>query len=132
MIEVVKSNIVNHPDTPISNAVLAGALVYTVQVPRDPQTFAPSGDGDVRHQADRVFSQLAHVLECAGSDMQHVAQMTIYLVNPDDAAGMNEVYKRHFPTAPYPNRATVVVKQLLGPNCLIEIVVQAMRKQDPA
>ncbi|RZT99196.1 enamine deaminase RidA (YjgF/YER057c/UK114 family) [Advenella incenata] len=129
MIETVKSSIVNHPDTPISNAVLAGMMVYTVQVPRDPDTFGPSGDGDIWHQADRVFSQLAHVLECAGSDMRHVAQMTIYLVNQDDAAGMNEVYKHYFPTAPYPNRATVVVKQLLGPNCLIEIVVQAMRKQ---
>ena len=132
MINIVKSNIVNPPGTPISNAVIAGPLVYTVQVPRDPESFAASGEGDIRVQADRVFSQLAHVLDCAGSDMRHVAQMTIYLVDRDDAAGMNDVYKRYFPAPPYPNRATVVVKELLGPNCLIEIVVHALRKQDAA
>ncbi len=128
MIQVVKSNIVNAPNVPISNAVVAHGTVYTVQIPRDPQTHAPSGDGGIEMQAGRVFEQLKHVLECADSDLSHVAQMTIYLVDKEDAAVMNEVYKRYFTTAPYPNRATVVVKELLGPNCRIEIVVQAVQR----
>ncbi|UHL62995.1 RidA family protein [Paralcaligenes sp. KSB-10] len=128
MIECIKTNIVNAPDVPISNAVLASGTIYTVQVPRDPQTHQPSGQGDIEVQATRVFQQLAHVLECAGSDLNNVAQMTIYLVNKDDAKKMNEVYKTFFNIAPYPNRATVVVKELMGSNCLIEIVVHAVKK----
>ncbi|MYN14146.1 RidA family protein [Pusillimonas sp. TS35] len=128
-LKAVQSRIVNPPTVPITNAIDAGQLVFTVQMPRDPETMKASGDGDIRVQADRVFSQLAHVLECAGSSLRHVAQMTIYLVNKEDAAGMNEVYGRYFTQAPFPNRATVVVKELLGPNCLIEIVVQAVKAE---
>ncbi|WP_408447466.1 RidA family protein [Paraburkholderia sediminicola] len=65
----------------------------------------------------RVFDQLKHVLECAGSSLAPVAQITIYLVDKTDAPGMNRVYARYFTAPPYPNRATVVVKELLGENC---------------
>lgn len=127
MISVIKTDIVNPPSVPISNAVAAGQLIYTVQVPRDPETHASSGDGDIRVQTTRVLEQLKHVLACGGASMQDIAQMTIYLVDKADAAGMNEVYKQFFTAPPYPNRATVVVKELLGPNCLIEIVVHAVK-----
>ncbi|MFM0625569.1 RidA family protein [Paraburkholderia xenovorans] len=111
----------------MSNALVADDAIYTVQVPRHPQTFAPSGEGDIEMQAARVFDQLKHVLECAGSSLAHVAQMTIYLVDKADAPEMNRVYARYFTAPPYPNRATVVVKELLGDNCLIEIVVHATK-----
>jgi 2-iminobutanoate/2-iminopropanoate deaminase len=126
-LQPVRSNIVNPPSSPISNALVAGDVIYTVQVPRHPQTFAPIGEGDIEVQAARVFDQLEHVLECAGSSLAHVAQMSIYLVDKADAPGMNRVYARYFTAPPYPNRATVVVKELLGENCLIEIVVQAIK-----
>jgi enamine deaminase RidA (YjgF/YER057c/UK114 family) len=126
-LQLVKSNIVNPPSAPISNALVADDLIYTVQVPRHPQTFAPSGEGNIEMQAARVFDQLKHVLECAGSSLAHVAQMTIYLVDKADAPEMNRVYARYFTAPPYPNRATVVVKELLGENCLIEIVVHAIK-----
>jgi enamine deaminase RidA (YjgF/YER057c/UK114 family) len=126
-LQLVKSNIVNPPSAPISNALVADDVIYTVQVPRHPQTLAPSGEGDIETQAARVFDQLKHVLECAGSSLAHVAQMTIYLVDKADAPEMNRVYARYFTAPPYPNRATVVVKELLGENCLIEIVVHAIK-----
>ncbi|MFM0000211.1 RidA family protein [Paraburkholderia dipogonis] len=126
-LQLVKSNIVNPPSAPISNALVADDVIYTVQVPRHPQTFAPSGEGNIEMQAARVFDQLKHVLECAGSSLAHVAQMTIYLVDKADAPEINRVYARYFTAPPYPNRATVVVKELLGENCLIEIVVHAIK-----
>lgn len=126
-IQAVRTNIVNPPSVPISNAIEAGGIIYTVQVPRDPETFAASGEGGIEIQAPRVFEQLKHVLECAGSSLRHVAQMTIYLVDRNDAPKMNEAYRRYFTAEPYPNRATVVVKELLGENCRIEIVVHAVK-----
>jgi enamine deaminase RidA (YjgF/YER057c/UK114 family) len=127
MPEAIRTRIINPPSVPVTNAIAAGPMIFTVQIPRDPVSLAPSGEGDIRVQAGRVFEQLAHVLDCAGSSLRHVAQMTIYLVNREDAVDMNEIYGRYFVQAPYPNRATVVVKELLGTSCLIEMVVQAMK-----
>lgn len=126
-LELVLSDIVNPPNVPISNALRVGGTVYTVQIPRDPSSFAASGEGDIEVQATRVFEQLKHVLERAGSSLAQVMQMTIYLVDKADAAGMNRVYARYFTTLPHPNRATVVVKELLGENCRIEVVAQAVQ-----
>ena len=36
-------------------------------------------------------------------------------------AKMNEVYGKYF-EAPYPNRATVVISELMVPGCIIEVV----------
>ncbi|MFA5520808.1 MAG: RidA family protein [Castellaniella sp.] len=107
---------------PISNTVNADGRIYTVQIPRDPQSLLPSGDGDIREQTRRVLSQLKMSMEAAGGSLADVAQILIYLVEADDAAGMNEVYAEFFQTRPYPNRATVVVKALLGKGHRIEIV----------
>ncbi len=107
---------------PISNTVNAGGHVYSVQVPRDPDTLAPSGEGDIREQTRRVLSQLRMSMEAAGGSLADVAQVVIYLVDAADAAGMNEVYAEFFQARPYPNRATVVVKALLGQGHKIEIV----------
>ena len=125
-LRLIQTRIVNPPTVPISNALEGRGVIYTVQMPRDPETLAASGDGGIEVQAERVFEQLRHVLECAGSTMNDVAQITIYLVDRNDAPGMNAVYRRYFTEAPYPNRATVIVKELLGENCRIEIVVQAL------
>lgn len=126
MIQVLQNKFTNPENVPISNAVQTGNVIYTVQIPRDPDTCVGSGDGDITVQATRVFEQLKHVLESAGSSLSNTLQMTIYLVERSDAPAMNAVYKRYFPAAPYPNRATVIVKELLGDNCRIEIVVQAL------
>lgn len=108
---------------PISNTVNASGHIYTVQIPRDPQTFVPSGEGDIQEQTHRVLRQLKLSMEAAGGSLADVAQVLIYLVNSSDAAGMNQVYAQYFNAEPYPNRATVIVKDLLGEGHLIEIVV---------
>src|SRR5690606_19451127 len=108
--------------TPISNTVDAGGHIYSVQIPRDPTTGVPSGDGDIKVQTQRVLEQLDKSMRAAGGTLADVAQVVIYLVDGKDAAGMNEIYAQYFTSEPYPNRATVVVKELLGEGHLIEIV----------
>lgn len=122
---VLQNSYTNPEHVPISNALQHGNIIYTVQIPRDPVTRQASGDGDIKEQARRVFEQLKCVLESAGSSLAQTLQITIYLIDGADAPGMNEVYKQYFTQAPYPNRATVVVRELLVDNCRIEIVVQA-------
>jgi len=110
--------------SPISNTVNADGHIYSVQIPRDPESLQPSGEGDIREQTRRVLTQLQMSMEAAGGSLTDVAQVLIYLVEAEDAAGMNEVYAEFFQTRPYPNRATVVVKALLGKGHKIEIVAR--------
>lgn len=107
---------------PISNTVNADGNIYSVQIPRDPTTLVPSGHGNIQEQTHRVLRQLKKSMEAADGTLADVAQILIYIVSSSDATGMNEVYAQYFTEEPYPNRATVVVKELLGEGHLIEIV----------
>ncbi|WP_315928163.1 RidA family protein [Mesorhizobium sp. SP-1A] len=109
---------------PVSNAVKAGGKVYTVQIPRDPASGEVRVEGDIRDQTRRCLSNLDKVMKAAGGSLADVVQVLVYLVEGADAEGMNAVYKEFF-KEPYPNRATVVVKELLVPGMRIEMVVHA-------
>jgi 2-iminobutanoate/2-iminopropanoate deaminase len=109
-------DVVSTPDAPraigpYSQAIVAGAMVYTAgQVALDPATMelVPGG---VAEQTDRVFRNLGAVLAAAGTDFAHVTKSTVYLVDMADFAAMNEVYARHFGSH-RPARSTVAVAGL--------------------
>lgn len=107
-----------------SNTVKSQDRVFSVQIPRDPLSLEVDVDGDISEQAHSVFSQLKKAMEAAGGSLADVAQLQIFIIEASDAPAMNAVYKEYF-SQPYPNRATVVVKELLRPNMRIEIVAQA-------
>lgn len=109
---------------PVTNAVRSGDRLFTVQIPREPTTGEIQVEGDIREQTKRCLDNLKTVMEAAGGSLADVAQITVFLTDSADAAGMNEVYAAAF-RAPYPNRATVVVKELMQPGMRIEMVVQA-------
>jgi 2-iminobutanoate/2-iminopropanoate deaminase len=108
---------------PVNGTVRSGDTVYTAQVPRDPRT-GEMVDGDITVQMRQTLSNLKQAIEAAGGTLADVAQVMIYLVHSTDFAGMNEVYKEYF-SPPYPSRATVVVKELMGPTMRVEIVAHA-------
>ncbi len=100
-----------------SNTVKSQDRVFSVQIPRDPLSLEVKVDGDMTEQAHSVFSQLKTAMEAAGGTLADVAQLQIFIVEASDAAAMNAVHKEYF-SQPYPNRATVVVKELLRPTVL--------------
>jgi len=108
---------------PVNGTVRAGNVIYTAQVPRDPRTGEMTG-GDITVQMRQTLSNLKQALESAGGSLKDVAQVLIYLVDSSDGAAMNEVYKEFF-TPPYPSRATVVVKELMGPTMRVELIAHA-------
>jgi enamine deaminase RidA (YjgF/YER057c/UK114 family) len=122
MFEVVDTGIMPSKG-PISGTVKRGPLVMTAQIPKDPITGAIV-QGDIEVQTRRTLDNLRMAVEAAGGTLGDVMQVLIYLVDPADAAGMNRIYAEAF-KAPYPNRATVVVKELLAPGMRIEIVATA-------
>jgi 2-iminobutanoate/2-iminopropanoate deaminase len=64
------------------------------------------------------------VLEAAGASFEHVVKTTIYLVDLNDFARVNEVYGSYFQSAP-PARATIAVAALpLGARVEIEAIAR--------
>jgi 2-iminobutanoate/2-iminopropanoate deaminase len=87
-----------------------GFLFLSGQIPLDPA----SGEmvvGDVGVQARRVLDNLRAVLEGAGSSLEQVVKATIYLLDMNDFAVVNQTYAEYFPNAK-PARATVAVAGL--------------------
>jgi len=109
---------------PYSQAIRANGFVFVSgQVAIDPAT-QQFVAGDIAAQTDRVMKNLAGILKAAGSNLQKVVRATVFLKNISDFAAMNEVYGKHFSSAP-PARSTVEVARL-PKDALVEIDVIAL------
>jgi len=104
---------------PYSQGVILDGWIWTAgQVALDPATGELVG-ADAATQADRALTNLAAILEAAGSGLECVVRTTVYLQSMGDFAAVNEVYARYF-AKPFPARACVEVAGLpLG--ALVEI-----------
>jgi len=96
---------------PYSQAIRAGNLLFVSgQIPLDPQT-GQLVAGDVRAQTRQVLSNLAAIVNAAGSSLDRAVKTTVYLLDLSEFSAMNEVYAEFFGDAP-PARATVQVARL--------------------
>jgi 2-iminobutanoate/2-iminopropanoate deaminase len=98
---------------PYSQAIAAQGqrlLFCSGQIPLDPAT-GELVKGTIEQETQRVMDNLRAVLTEAGAGFEHVVRTTIYLADLGDFAKVNEVYGRHFPSAP-PARSTVQVAAL--------------------
>jgi 2-iminobutanoate/2-iminopropanoate deaminase len=109
---------------PYSQAIRANGFIFVSgQVAIDPTTQQFIA-GDVASQTDRAIKNLAGILKAAGSSLEKVVRATVFLKNMGDFAAMNEVYGKHFSSAP-PARSTVEVARL-PKDALVEIDVIAL------
>jgi 2-iminobutanoate/2-iminopropanoate deaminase len=112
---------------PYSQAIRANGFVFVSgQVAIDPATQQVIA-GDVAAQTEQVMKNLAGILDSAGSGLEQVVKSTVFLKNMGDFAGMNEVYGRHFSSAP-PARSTVEVARL-PKDVAVEIDVIALLRK---
>jgi 2-iminobutanoate/2-iminopropanoate deaminase len=124
MREIVSTNDAPQAIGPYSQAVKANGFVFTSgQIAIDPAT-QQLVDGDAGAQTDRVLRNVAAILQGAGSGMEKVVRASVFLKNMDDFSLMNQVYGKHFGSAP-PARSTVEVARLPR-NVLVEIDVIAV------
>ena len=104
---------------PYSQAVSANGLVFVSgQLPIKPELGAFAGD-DIKSQTAQSLQNIKSILEEAGSSMENVLKVTVFLNDMNDFAGMNEVYATYF-SEPYPARAAVEAARL-PKDALIEI-----------
>lgn len=109
---------------PYSQAIKANGFVFVSgQVAIDPAT-QQVVPGDVAVQTERVLRNLSGILKAAGTGLEKVVRSTVFLKNMGDFAAMNEVYGKHFASAP-PARSTVEVARL-PKDVLVEIDVIAL------
>ena len=96
---------------PYSQAIRAGDLVFTAgQLGLDPAT-GEFGADDVAGQADQALANLAAILAAAGSGLDRLVKVTVYLADIGDWPAVNEVYARVVPE-PFPARSAFAVKDL--------------------
>jgi 2-iminobutanoate/2-iminopropanoate deaminase len=96
---------------PYSQAIRTGELLFVSgQIAIDPAT-GELALGDVAAQTQRVMDNLSQILAAAGCGFDDVVRTTIYLVDLQQFAAVNEVYGRAF-RPPFPARATVQVSAL--------------------
>jgi 2-iminobutanoate/2-iminopropanoate deaminase len=107
-----------------AQAVKAQGFVFlSGQIPLDPST-GELVQGDIATQTRRVLDNLKAVLEGAGTELSKVVKATIYLVDMNDFAVVNQTYAEYFPDAK-PARATVAVAGLPR-GCRVEIDMIAL------
>src|SRR3984893_3944153 len=108
-------NVVYDQDVPLfSGSTRYGGLVF----------IAGKGahfEGDIKAHTDHVLKELETELKKAGSSMEKVLKVTVFLNDINDYQGMNDVYKGRFGKNP-PVRTTVAVAKGGVPgNSLVEM-----------
>ena len=124
MIERIETGIAPS-SAPINDAVRAGKHVWLVAIAEDPVT-GVIVEGGIAAQARRCIKNLEIGVTAAGGTLANLVMVQIFLVDSADAAEMNAVYREFFTAQPFPVRATVVVKQLLAKDLLIEMTATAV------
>jgi 2-iminobutanoate/2-iminopropanoate deaminase len=122
--QAVVSNKLAPPAGPFSAAVRSNGFIYlSGQIGQDPTT-GKLVAGGVPEQTERIFANLALVLEAAGKSFADVVRAGVYLTDIASFSSMNAVYAKHF-GQPYPARTTIGVAALpLGALVEIDLVVQ--------
>jgi reactive intermediate/imine deaminase len=94
-----------------SQAVKVDKTVYlSGQIPLIPETMELTGD-DIGEQIHQVFKNLQAVCEAAGGSLADIVKLTIFLIDLQHFARVNEIMAEYF-QQPYPARAAVGVAQL--------------------
>ena len=106
---------------PYSQAIETDQLVFcSGQIGIDPKN--GSLVEGIENQTRQAMSNIANVLQAAGSDLDHVVKTTIFLANIGDYKTVNEIYGSYF-TEHKPARSAVQVAALpLGALVEIEMI----------
>ena len=84
---------------------------------------------DIRAQTRAVLGNIDTILQAAGGSLSDVVDMTVFLVDMKDYAGMNEIWNENFTKENGPARTTLSAHQLPHANLLVEMkAVACIRK----
>jgi enamine deaminase RidA (YjgF/YER057c/UK114 family) len=114
-------------DNDLCQVVVAkGTLVFVRgQIGQDIDTTQSVSIGDVAGQAEKAMANIEMLLREAGSRLEHVCKITIYLVDPRYREAVYRVVGKWLKGV-YPVSTGVVVSALARPEWLVEIDATAV------
>ena len=108
------------PEEPLFSPVVTyGGLVFISGI-------GAHFEGDIRSHTDHVLNEVQRYLEAAGSSMEKVLKVNVYLNTLDDYDGMNEVFLGRFGSEPGV-RTTIAASSGIPGDSLVEIDCIACR-----
>jgi reactive intermediate/imine deaminase len=121
---IQKKEIVNAgpaPVGPYSPAVKAGGLIYVSGTLAQDDAGQLVAAGDAAAQTRRIIDRMRGVLTAAGSSLEQVVAVTVYLRRAADFQAMNDAYRGYWTKEP-PTRTTVITDLLLGADVEISMI----------
>jgi len=113
------------PIGPYSQGIMIDSLIFVSgQIPIDPKTNQVV-KGDIKDQTRQVLENIKNILEAAGSSLDKVVKVTVFLKDLSLFNEFNQVYGEYFKGNP-PARTTVEVSNL-PKGVLIEIEAIALK-----
>ncbi|MBU1084214.1 MAG: Rid family detoxifying hydrolase [Candidatus Omnitrophota bacterium] len=108
----IKASNAPGPAGPYSQAVAAGDMVFVSgQIPLEGKdsSLVPGG---IREQTACVIENTERILKAAGTGLEKVVKVDIFLSDLKDLSGMNEVYASRFVSGTRPARCVVEAARL--------------------
>jgi len=119
----VKTDKAPKPAGPYSQAIKAGSFIFVAgQGGVDPAT-GRFVEGGVEEQTRQTLKNIEAILRAAGSSLDDVVKVSVFLKDVRDFQTMNKVFAEFF-KEPSPARTTVGV-EFVAPEMLVEIDVVA-------
>ncbi len=113
------------PPATYSQAVKAAGLVFVSgTAPHDPATGAIKGT-TIQEQTRQSLTNIAAILEAAGSSMDRIVSATVVLADEEDFAGMNEEWLKWFPSNPPARQGAKLPVRVPGLKVSIAVIAEA-------
>jgi len=113
------------PPPTYSQAVKAAGLIFVSgTAPADPATGQLQGT-TIQEQTRQCLTNIAAILQEAGSSMDKIVSATVVLADEGDFAGMNEEWLRWFPTNPPARQGAKLPVRVPGLKVSIAAIAEA-------
>lgn len=123
--QIVSTSKAAQPPATYSQAVMAAGLVFVSgTAPTDPATGQITGT-TIQEQTRQCLTNIAAILEAAGSSLDKIVSVTVILADEDDFPGMNEEWLRWFPSEPPARQGAKLPAKIPGLKVSIAAIAEA-------
>lgn len=123
--QIVHSRKAAEPPATYSQAVKAAGLVFVSgTAPHDPVSGHIKGT-TIQEQTRQCLTNIAAILEDAGSSLDKIVTVTVILADEEDFAGMNEEWLRWFPSHPPARQGAKLPAKIPGLKVSIAAIAEA-------